>query len=135
MNTDSRKEINTYLEQKPENLQKIAASLVEIILLSHYDMEAAIKWSKPTFAINNDFHHWICAVQVMKNKVALVFHFGGLLNDEKNILIAGASRFLRKMEYERLDNINEVEIKCYIQLAIEKLPYFIENWKELNKKE
>lgn len=134
MNVDVRKEINAYFDQKPEDLQKIAARLMEIIL-SHQGMEAAIKWGKPTFAINNDFHHWICAIQILKNKVSLVFHFGGLLCDEKNKLIAGTSKFLRKIEYDRLDSINEGEIKCFIQKAVEKLPYFKENWKEINKKD
>jgi len=58
-----------------------------------------------------------------------------LLCDEKNRLIAGTSKFLRKIEYESLDSIDEEEIKNFIQKAVEKLPYFKENWRELNKKD
>ena len=132
---NAKKEINTYLEQKPETLQKIAIRLMETIIFSHPDMEAEMRWGKPTFGLNGDFHHWICSIQVLKNKVSLTFHFGGLLCDEKNRLIAGTSKFLRKIEYERFDSIDEEEIKSFIQKAVEKLLYFKENWKELNKKD
>jgi hypothetical protein len=126
-----KKEINQYLEQKPENLQKTATKLMDIIL-SHPDLEADMRWGKPTFGFHGDFHHWICAIQVIKNKVALTLHFGGLLYDEKSRLIAGTSRFLRKLEYDNLGSIDEEEIKSFIKQAVEKLPYFKENWKELN---
>ncbi len=99
-------EINTYIEQKPEILQKIAIRLMDAINLSHSDMEAEMRWGKPTFGLNGDFHHWICSIQILKNKVSLTFHFGGLLCDEKNRLIAGSSKFLRKIEYERLEPPN-----------------------------
>jgi hypothetical protein len=98
-------------------------------------LEGENRWGKPTFGLNGDFHYWICAIEILKNRVSLIFHFGGLLSDERNRLIAGTSKFLRKIEYVKLDNIDEFEIKCFIQKAIEKLPYFKENWKELYKKE
>ena len=132
MDTDERKDIVAYLGQKPENLQQIAVRLAEIILRSHGGMETAIKWGKLTFGINSDFHHWICAIQVTKNKVALIFHFGGLLCDENNRLIAGTSRFLRKLEYDSLSSIDEAEVLAFVEQAVEKLPYFRDNWKELN---
>jgi len=132
---DGKQEIITYLEQKPETLQQIAIRIMEIINLSHPDIKAAMKWGQPTFALNGDFHHWICSVQVLKNKVSLTFHFGGLLSDEKNRLIAGTSKFLRKIEYDTPDSIDEEEIKSFIQKAVEKLPFFKENWRELNKKD
>lgn len=125
--------ISTYLEQKPENVKIIAKRLVEIIQSSNPDMNAEMKWGKPTFGLNGDFHHWICAVQILKNKVSLIFHFGGLLNDEKKRFIAGTSKFLRKLEYDNLESIDREEILLFIERAVEKLPYFKENWKEINK--
>lgn len=62
---DNGNGISTYLEQKPENFQIIAKRLVEIIQSSNPDMNAEIKWGKPTFGLNGDFHHWICAVQIL----------------------------------------------------------------------
>lgn len=132
---DGKQEIITYLEQKPETLQQIAIRIMEIINFSHPDIKAAMKCGQPIFALNGDFHHWICSVQVLKKKVSLTFHFGGLLSDEKNRLIAGTRKFLRKIEYDSLDSIDEEEIKSFIQKAVEKLPFFKENWGELNKKD
>ncbi|MGF7057915.1 hypothetical protein [Brassicibacter mesophilus] len=51
MNSNSGKEINTSLAQKPECFQKIAVKLMGIILASHPDMEAEIRWGKPTFGL------------------------------------------------------------------------------------
>ena len=132
MNTGDKKDINKYLEQKPKDMQQIVRRIMEIILKNHQGMATEMRWGKPTFAINNDFHHWICAIQVLKKGVALIFHFGGLLNDEENRLIAGTSRFLRKLEYDSLSSIDEEEIRAFIGQVIEKLPYFKEHWKELN---
>lgn len=126
-------DIELYLEQKPENLQIIAKILMEIILSSHPDLKVEMRWGKPTFGLNGDFHHWICAIQILKNKVSLIFHFGGLLDDQKKRLIAGTSQFLRKLEYDKLESIDSEEIVCFIGMAIEKLPYFKENWKEISK--
>jgi hypothetical protein len=71
MRLTSKQEIETYLEQKPETLQKIAIRTMEIINLSHPDIEAEMRWGKPTFGLNGDFHHWICSVQVLNNKVLM----------------------------------------------------------------
>ena len=132
MNADDNIDINRYFEQKPDNLKQIAERLMEIILHSNSGMSGEIRWGKPTFGLNNDFHHWICAIQIMKNKVSLIFHFGGLLHDKNNRFIAGTSRFLRKLEYDSLSSINEAEVLAFIKQATEKLPYFRDNWKTLN---
>lgn len=132
MTADNNIDISRYLENKPDDLKQITKKLMEIILHSNSGLSAEIRWGKPTFGLNRDFHHWICAVQILKNKVSLIFHFGGLLQDEKNILIAGSSRFLRKLEYDSLSSIDEAVIQDFIEQATQRLPYFRENWKELN---
>lgn len=125
--------VDIYMEQKPQQYQDIAKRIMEIVLSGHEDMDLEMKWGKPTFGLSGDFHHWICAIQILKNKVSLIFHFGGLLIDEKERFISGTSKFLRKLEYENLENIDDEEILYFIQQAIEKLPYFRDNWKEINK--
>lgn len=133
MNVKISEEIASYLERQPENLRGIAVRLVETILNSHPGMTAAIKWGHPSFGLHSDYHHWICSVQALKGRVALTFHFGRLLCDEQNRLVAGTSRYLRKLEYSSLDSIDEAEIEGFIQQAIEKLPYFKAHWRELSK--
>lgn len=104
---------------------------MEIVLSSHETMASEIKWGKPTFGLNGDFHHWICAVQISKKKVSLIFHYGGLLEDENGKLIAGTSRFLRKLDYKNLESIDEADILGFIKDAIDKYSFFKDNWKEL----
>lgn len=130
-------QLDIFLEQKHANpdLKKVAKKLYEIILSTNDDLEAAIKWNRVIFAINNDFHHWICGINVTKKNISLIFHFGCLLTDENNILMVASSKFFRKVEIKNCQQINEEGIRLLILQAINKLPFFIENWKELNKKE
>ena len=112
----------------------IAQNLSSIILSIDSAMCLSIKWKKLTFALNDDFHHWICAINFTKKGTVLYFHFGGLLNDEYNVLISGESSFLRKIEFKTIEEIDKKIIKNYVKQAILKLDFFKNNWKEINAK-
>jgi hypothetical protein len=73
-------------------------------------------------------------VDVLKDSVALVFHYGGLLEDRFRVFKSGASIFLRKIEFKDIADVNDKCIADYVKQAIAKRDYFIANWKELNKK-
>lgn len=115
-------------------LRNIVEKIVDIILKMNPKLSADIKWNRLTIAFNNDFHHWICGIEILKDSVSLTFHFGGLLDDENGLLIVGSSRFLRKLKFSELNEINEIVVEEFVNKAIDKLPYFICNWKEINKK-
>ncbi|HEX3029204.1 MAG TPA: DUF1801 domain-containing protein [Clostridia bacterium] len=80
------KETEEYLLNIKPEFKDIANSLIEIILSTCEKLSIAIKWKRLTFAYNVDFHDWICAIDITKNSVNLIFHFGGLLEDKKNLL-------------------------------------------------
>jgi hypothetical protein len=110
-----------------------------IIFLANYifsirdDFTVDIKWRKITFALNNDFHHWICAIAATKNSVNLYFHFGKLLDNKTYVFKTGTSRFLGKIEFKKIEDINKKIIKDLINEAVLKLDFFKNNWKDLNK--
>lgn len=116
----------------PEH-QQIAFRLMEIIEASGEDLDCAIKWGQLTYAKNADFHHWILAIKMTKKYVGLVFHFGGLLEDPNGIFISGASKFGRKLEYRRIEDIDKEIVLDFLRQALNKLPYFKEHWKEIQK--
>lgn len=60
----------------------------------------AVKWRRLTFTVDDDWHHWLCAIAVAKRGVALVFHKGVLLDDPAGLL-EGEGRYVREISYER----------------------------------
>ena len=60
----------------------------------------AIKWRRLTFTVDDNWHHWLCAISVTKDGVSLVFHKGSLLEDSAGLL-QGDGRYLRQISYEQ----------------------------------
>jgi hypothetical protein len=87
-----------------------------------------------TYALDSDFHHWICAIATAKASVGLNFHFGGLLEDPQGVFKVGSSKFLRKIEYKSVKDVDEGVILNFLKQAVDRLPYFKENWKEIQGK-
>lgn len=124
-----------FMEKVPTDLKPIARRLFEYIKSHNAELTYAIKWKRLTFGLNQDFHHWLCAIQHTKKYISLVFHFGGLLDDPSNTFIKGESRFLRKIEYNSIEGIDYSVIQIFINQAAEQLEYFKAHWKELNKED
>jgi len=128
-----KKEVQQFYDSVPENYKEIVNELSSLISNVNDKIAQDIKWKKLTFGLNEDFHHWLCQINITKKAVVLYFHFGGLLDDKYNILIAGESKFLRKIEFKSINDINKKIINDYVSQAISKLDYFKNNWKELAK--
>ena len=125
-----KKEVQQFYHSVPDNYKETVNELVKSILNVNNKITQDIKL---TFGLNEDFHHWLCQINFTKKSVVLYFHFGGLLNDKYNVFIIGKSRFLRKIEFKSVKDINKKIINDYISQAISKLDYFKKNWKELAK--
>lgn len=126
-----KKEVEAFYNSVPDNHKEIINKLSTVILKVDNHITQDIKWKKLTFGLNDDFHHWLCQINFTKRAVVLYFHFGGLLEDKYGVLITGQSKFLRKMEFQSLDDVDQKIIKEYISQAIAKLDYFKNNWKKL----
>ncbi len=116
----------------------IVERLVEVLESSGEQFEAALKWKQLTYAYRGgnhrgDFHHWICGISITKKSVGLTFHFGGLLDDPKGVFKAGSSAFLRKIEYQKVEQIDEAIVLDFLSQALKRLEYFKANWKEIQK--
>ena len=113
--------------------QVIIHRLIQIIKGSSHTLDMDIKWGQLTFAQNADFNHWICAIKVTKKWVGLVFHFGGLLDDPGRVFKIGASKFIRTIEYQTVKDIDGAVVQGFLAQALDRLPYFKANWKEIQK--
>lgn len=91
----------------------------------------AIKWGRLTFALGGDFHHWICGISAARQGATVQFHFGGLLPDPDGRLIAGSSRFLRRLDFASADSVDTELVAGFVRSAVDRLPFFKAHWKEI----
>jgi len=118
--------INTYIEGVDPKFKGIIKKLNEIIIRPGNNFNIAIKWDQLTIALNNDFHHWLFAINQTKNYVSLVFHYGSMLNDSSGIFKTGSSNFLRQILIKDLNEIKDNIPIDLIEQSIIKLPEFIQ---------
>ena len=107
-----------------ERLGTVAADLVTAIAAAQPGWDAAVKWGQLAFAQDQDFHHWLCGVKVTKKAVVLTFHFGGMFDDPDSRLIAGSSRYLRRLEYTKPSDIDVNVLAGFLTQAADLLPTF-----------
>lgn len=123
--------IDSFTLSAHPNFVQLFTRLASVIGGVEPRLECAVKWGRLTFALDGDYHHWICGIGVTKKAVVLTFHFGGLLRDPTGLLRAGASRFGRKLEYRVPEDVNETAIVDFMSKALGRLEYFKDNWKAI----
>ena len=125
--------VEEFVKDTTKSFKSIVYDLVDVIEKSGHKLDCSIKWKKLTFTKNDDFHHWLCSISITKKFVGLNFHFGGLLEDPNNLFITGTSKFLRKLEFKDKAEIKSDVINDFLYQAVNKLQYFKDNWKEIQK--
>ena len=124
-------ELDALVAGKPPQLVAAARLIAGTIEGSAHELHAAIKWGALTYALGDDFHHWICSVGVTRKRANLTFHFGGILEDPRARFVAGSSQWLRRLEYVDVVGVDPDEVLGFLDQAEEKYPWFREHWREL----
>lgn len=123
--------LDTFLEKvRPEARGTVIA--VDEAVRAEAPVTSAIKWGKLTYAVEADFHHWICATSVGKDRVTLTFHFGGLLADPNHAFRSGSSTFLRMLDFPNTDGVDRGLIAETVASALRRLEFFKAHWKEIS---
>jgi hypothetical protein len=123
-------EINDFITKADVKYREIIEKLINVLNEGDPKLVCAVKWNQLVFAVNSDFHHWICSISVTKKYVGLNFHFGSYLTDCSNILKAGSSRFLRQIQISSLSEIDEPAITDLLRQAVNKLDEFKRTWQQ-----
>lgn len=123
--------VEAFLTTCSQERRQVSYQIVKAVQKAHTGLCIAIKWNQLTFAKDNDFHHWICAIRLLKSSVYLYYHFGGLLKDPNNKLSSGSSKFGRWIAFTNEKDIDRKVIEDFTKKAIEKLPFFKAHWKEI----
>lgn len=130
MDVDALEAYSTGLD---EGVRATVARVVAAVERSGIPLDRAIKWRRLTFAVDGDFHHWICGIDVTRRGVVLQLHFGGLLPDAEGRLTAGESRFLRTMVFRTAEAVDaDADVVAgFVRAAVDRLPFFRANWKAI----
>ena len=94
------------------------------IVQAHATLDAAIRWGQLTFAVDNDFDHWICAVAASRNRVNLTFHFGSLLSDHTGACAPSDGKYVRKIGFVEVEQVDDGAVHDLLAQAVDGLPYF-----------
>jgi hypothetical protein len=93
-------DVEEWLHKWSPTQQEQAQDLAAVVHAADEAVAEAIKWRRLTFTVDDNWHHWLCAVAVTKGGVSLVFHKGSLLEDPAGLL-QGEGRYLRQIPYDQ----------------------------------
>lgn len=112
-----------FLAGLPADTRPIAERLISTIA-GHAPFDVAVKWRQLTFAVDGDFDHWVCAVAATKRQVHLAFHFGSLLREPELGFEPSESKYVRKLRYRSVEDVDEAVVRELVTQALEELPRF-----------
>lgn len=96
------------------------------IISAYASFDVAIKWRQLTFAVDEDFDHWVCAVAASSRQVRLTFHFGAWLDAPDGLFEQSDARFVRRMGFASVSDIDEAAVRGLLTQALVVLPRFRE---------
>ncbi|MEX0625896.1 MAG: DUF1801 domain-containing protein [Chloroflexota bacterium] len=117
--------LEEYLTTIPDaQAEPMVRELDRIIRKSHSEFDVAIKYKILMYALNGDFHTWVCAVNAGRRKVSLNFLYGVLLDDRKKVLRAGSS-VLMTWDIGFDEDLDAAAVAAYVAEAVKRNPDYI----------
>jgi hypothetical protein len=104
--------------------------LDEAIREAHADFDVAIKYRILMYALNEDWRHWIVAINARKNGISLQFLHGVLLDDPRKVLRKGTS-VLMTWDIAFDEKVDMAAVGDYVRDAVAKLPHYKANEREI----
>ncbi len=97
--------------------QEIFDAVVSIAGKVNPSFQNRMQWQKPTFTLNDNWHHWIFSLSKTKMGMTLTFHKGWLLEDPQKVL-TGDGKHLRMLRFTEVAQIRKNAVKELIREAI-----------------
>jgi hypothetical protein len=120
--------VEGYLTPLTPELRAIATRVIETVS-TRARFDVAVKWRQLTFALDDDFDHWICAVAAGKKQVQLKFHFGSMLDDIDDTFSPADGKYVRKIVYATGDEVDDAVIGRLVDDAVAKVDDFKRHWR------
>jgi hypothetical protein len=108
----------------------IVIALDDAIRTAQPNLDVAIKYRILTYALQGDWHTWVCAVQATKKGVCLRFLYGVLLDDPRGVLRAGSS-VLKTWDLGFDDVVDLAAVGAYVTEAVRRYGEYKANAQEV----
>lgn len=108
------KEVTSYINESPEEQQKIMNKIRELINESVPESTEEFKWSRPVFRSHHDFAY----LKKAKAYVTLGFFKFQKIDDKENKL-QGTGKDMRHIKLKTTGDINEEELKEWFKASAE----------------
>ena len=103
--------------------ERVVRELDQIIMKTDPALGVAIKYKILMYALNGDFHTWVCSINAGRKKVALHFLYGVLLDDPKKVLRPGSSVL---MTWDiGFDEEVDAAVGAYVAEAVRRNPEYL----------
>jgi hypothetical protein len=106
--------------------ERVVRELDRVIRATLPDFDVAIKYRILMYALQGDFHTWVCAINSGRRRVALNFLYGVMLDDPRKVLRAGSS-VLMSWDFEFDEEINAEAVGAYVAEAVRRNPEYKAN--------
>jgi hypothetical protein len=105
--------------------------LDEAIRSAAPELDVAIKYRLLSYTVDEDWRHWICAVNATKNAVCLRFLWGVLLDDPLGVLRPGTST-LMTWDMPRGTGVDTAAVASYVRDALAARDHFLANAEQIS---
>jgi len=118
--------LQDYLAIYDEAAGQMFVGLDRAIRQAAPELDAAIKYRLLSYTVEQDWRHWVCAVNATKSAVCLRFLWGVLLDDPLGVLRAGTST-LMTWDMPRGSDVGSEAVGHYVQDALATRDHFLAN--------
>ena len=127
MNDNLREQIIHLLKGIPREQKKTIHQILEMIQMMSVDFFTDISSNQMIFALNDDYDNWLFSIEFKDGTVFILFHYGDLLDDRKNVFRDGAGSGEKFIEFSPGADFSPALVTDYVQQAIDKLDDYIKN--------
>jgi hypothetical protein len=106
--------------------ERVVRELDRVIMKTHPGFGVAIKYKILMYALDGDFHTWVCAINSGRRHLALNFLYGVLLDDPRKVLRAGSS-VLMSWDFDFDGEIDEAGVAAYVVEAVRRKGEYMAN--------
>jgi hypothetical protein len=104
--------------------ERVVRELDRVIRRTHPEFDVAIKYKILMYALDGDFHTWVCSINAGRRKVALHFLYGVMLDDPKKVLRGGSS-VLMTWDVGFDEEVDPVSVAAYVAEAVKRNPEYL----------
>jgi hypothetical protein len=106
--------------------ERVVRELDRVIRASQSDFDVAIKYRILMYALQGDFHTWVCAINSGRRHVSVNFLYGVMLDDLRKVLRRGSS-VLMSWDIGFDGEVDAEAVGAYVAEAVRRNPEYKAN--------